>query len=259
MPAARPARSRRRDRAIRRIAARLASGGWPRGEMALLVSLTGVAGLLASFVLLALGIDTMAVRYPAALLVAYGVFLLLIGAWLRDRRQRRDWLDPSDGVDAGIPDASPSSGWRPAWEGEGGGFGGGGASGSFGDEAAPDVGLDATDAPSAAASLGDAVDLDEALVFLVPLALAALGAFGALWVVWTAPVLFAELLLDAALAAGLYRRLRSAEAGGHWLPVAVKRTWLPALGLAIVLASAGLAMEHRVPGARSVGEFARGL
>lgn len=242
---------------MRRIAARLASGGWPRVEMALLVSLTAVVGLLASFVLLALGLDRMALRYPVALLLAYAAFLLLIGAWLRERRQRRDWLDLGDAPDAQTDAPSPGSG--ADWEGGGGDFGGGGASGSFPD--APDAAGDLPDAPSAVASLGDAVDvdLDEGVLLLVPLALVAIGAFGALWVVWTAPVLFAELLLDAALAAGLYRRLRSVERGGHWLPVAVKRTWLPALGLAIVLALAGLAMEHVVPGACSVGEFARGL
>ncbi|HSJ97972.1 MAG TPA: hypothetical protein VLC53_12905, partial [Myxococcota bacterium] len=159
---------------------------------------------------------------------------------------------------AADPDAGLS---EPVWEGGGGEFGGGGASGSFPDDGAPalELGPDAADTSDAAASLGDAVDVDEAVVILIPLALVALAAFGALWVVWSAPVLFAELLLDAALSAGLYRRLRTLEPGGHWLAVAVKRTWLPALGLAVVLAAAGLAMEHRVPGARSIGEFARSL
>lgn len=238
-----------RERAVRRLAARLASGGWPRAEMALLVALTAVVGLLASFGLLALGLEAMAARYPLALAVAYGAFLLLIGVWVRERRRRRDWLDLADAPDAGAGGEPSPSDPEAGWDGGGGEFGGGGASGSFASE---------PDGP-AGASLGDVADADEALVFLVPLALVALGAFGAAWIVWTAPILFAELLLDAALAAGLYRRLRGLERGGHWLAVAVRRTWLPALALAVVLAVAGFAMEHLVPGARSVGDFARGL
>ncbi|TCO96867.1 hypothetical protein EV684_1284 [Rubrivivax gelatinosus] len=46
--------------------------------MALLVALTGGFGLLASFTLLRLGLDSMALRYPLALAFAYLFFLFLI-------------------------------------------------------------------------------------------------------------------------------------------------------------------------------------
>ena len=47
-----------------------------------------------------------------------------------------------------------------------------------------------------------------------------------LWVVYSAPVLFAELLVDGVLAASLYRRLRGLESQ-HWLETALKRTVWP--------------------------------
>ena len=55
--------------------------------MTLLVVLTGGAGLLASFVLLHLGVDSMAVRYPLAVTIAYAVFLLLLWLWLRTKAE----------------------------------------------------------------------------------------------------------------------------------------------------------------------------
>jgi len=56
------------------------------------------------------------------------------------------------------------------------------------------------------------------------------------------------------IAAGLYRRLRGGG-GGHWLRGALRRTWAPALGLAIALGLAGLAMGAAAPEARTIGEF----
>jgi hypothetical protein len=52
---------------------------------------------------------------------------------------------------------------------------------------------------------------------IVAMMFAVVAAF---WIVWVAPALFAELVLDAALAAGLYRRVRGVR-GDHWLRTAV--------------------------------------
>ncbi len=59
--------------------------GWPRLQMALIVALTGAAGFLASYLLRLAGIDAMLLRYPMAVLLAYGVFLLLVWIWIRWR------------------------------------------------------------------------------------------------------------------------------------------------------------------------------
>ena len=58
--------------------------------------------------------------------------------------------------------------------------------------------------------------------------------------------------LDAALAAGLYRRLRRASSA-HWLESAVSRTWKYFVGFAVILAIAGFAMQAYAPEAVSIG------
>ena len=65
------------------VEADLRSKSFPRLQMLLLVALTGAFGLLASFSMLRLGLDSMALRYPLALAAAYGFFLVLIWLWLR--------------------------------------------------------------------------------------------------------------------------------------------------------------------------------
>lgn len=67
---------------------------FPRLQMSLIVALTGGSGLLASFLLLHGGIQSMALRYPAAVALAYVVFLLLLWVWLRTTR--REWIDAAD-------------------------------------------------------------------------------------------------------------------------------------------------------------------
>lgn len=59
--------------------------GWPRLQMALIVVLTGAAGFLASNLLRLAGIDAMLLRCPMAVVLAYGVFLLLVWIWIRWR------------------------------------------------------------------------------------------------------------------------------------------------------------------------------
>lgn len=56
----------------------LEADSYPRLQMGLIVALTGGVGLLCSFVLLRLGMSTMALRYPLALLGAYAFFLFLL-------------------------------------------------------------------------------------------------------------------------------------------------------------------------------------
>ena len=61
-------------------------------------------------------------------------------------------------------------------------------------------------------ALGAAAQADELAIplgtLIVVVAVVATLALSSLFLVWSAPVLFAELLVDGALAAGLYRRLR---------------------------------------------------
>lgn len=251
---------------IKRVEAQLRSNSFPRLQMLLLVSLTGGFGLLASFCMLQLGLDTMAVRYPLALGAAYLFFLLLIWLWLRTGAS--DQLDipnipglaPSRASSSGPGDLA-CGGSGDFTSGGGGDFGGGGASASF---ESPTAGLgSAFEAPAKA--VGEAVgavgDADElavpliAVVFAVALAVALMAGLALMvfYVVYIAPVLFAEVLVDGALSYALFRHLR-AEDRPFWLASAMRRTLVPFAVTAVFLAAVGAAMAFYAPGAKSLGQ-----
>lgn len=270
VPARRGAASREREVArLRRLLERAHS---PRLQMVLIVSLTGAAGFFASVILLDLGVEALWLRYPLAVVVAYLVFLASLWGWLRLRRA--DIFDASDALEvlAATPARSPDTTPEPIEFG-GGSFGGGGASGSFDDAAplrvavGPRVAEDAVGAESqvaagpeggAAETVAGVFDIEELAVVLVALAAVAGALWAALWLVWGAPVLLAELLFDAALSAGLYRRLRDVR-GEHWLRTAVLRTAGPFAAVALLFSLGGGIMQHLVPEARSIGRVFESL
>src|ERR1044072_9117393 len=72
-----------RQQLIDRIRRELEHRGYPRLQMLLLVSLTGGAGFLASYVLLHAGVETLSSRYGLSVAIAYVFFLMLLWLWLR--------------------------------------------------------------------------------------------------------------------------------------------------------------------------------
>ncbi len=236
--------------AIQRVRGRLVRESFPRLQMALIVALTGGFGLLASFAMLQLGVESMAIRYPLALSVAYLFFLFLIWLWLRTNAE--DYLHaPAD------TDLEPQSGLSESAadhrSGGGGDFGGGGATGSFD---GPATAIDeVTSSPLSAVSnpMGSAADADEWAIPLVAMALAIGIALASVYLVYIAPVLFAEVLVDGALSYVLFRHLRGQDPP-HWLSSTLRRTALPFAVTAAFLMAVGAAMAAYAPGAKSVGQ-----
>lgn len=241
--------------------------------MSAIIGIAAGVGLLASYGLLKAGVTVMALRYPIALGAAYLAFLGVLSVWLRRYQLRHEkaargrqrfgddsWLD-IDVVDIPFSLGDPS-GDAPEGFGGGGGFAGGGAGGRIAGVAEVPRGPIGVPPPvqssaagsSKAPSFGlDLGALDDGAWVLIPAAIAAAVALGAaIYVVYIAPILFAELLLDAALAAGLYRRLRGVQ-GQHWLRSAIRRTVGPALVAAVLLAVSGGLMQMVYPGASSIG------
>jgi len=97
------------------------------------------------------------------------------------------------------------------------------------------------------------IDLDEGVVVFVPVVIALAGFAAAAWVVYSAPVLFAELILDGIIVSRLYSRFRKVPPEGL-LSVAIRRTWVPLLVLIVVLGALGVAAERFAPGADSIGD-----
>ena len=208
---------------VRRARQSLEEHAWPRVQMFLIVSLTGAAGFLASWLMLRLGFNTMWMRYTAAMCVAYAAFLVLLWLWLRTSGP--DLVDVADiALDLDVPGAHHYHGGGESTPGE---------------------------------ALGAAGDADE---FAIPLAVLLLLAGLALAlfvtcfsVISSAPLLLAELMVDGALSAGLYRRLRGADSR-HWLDTALKRTVKPFIATTVVVAACGWGLGLVVPHAHSLGE-----
>jgi hypothetical protein len=242
-----PRRPRVLDRslAIQRVSERLVRDSFPRLQMLLLVGLTGLFGLLSSFVLLHLGLDSMALRYPSALFAAYLFFLFLLWLWLRTTAN--DYADVPDflpDMPGGGSDVLP--GLR---SGGGGDFGGGGASGSF-DSA---DWSDGTSAPSVGDTAQAVAEADEFGIPLLAIAFAFTLVVASLYVVYIAPVLFAELLVDGALSYALFRHLRG-QPRRHWLAGTFRRTLKPFIATALFLLVIGAAMSFYAPGSATVGQ-----
>lgn len=226
----------------------------PRLEMSVLVVLSGASGFLASVGLLHAGLHRIPVRYVAAVTIAYAVFLALLDVWIRRHRTRRGGgaargsgsidMDPVVALDLGDVSTGSSGSSAGLFSGGGGKSGGGGASGSWAGAGGSGSG--------SGGGLDISVDGDDAGV-LIALAVAAVILLGAsVWLVLAAPSLFAELLLDGALSAGLYRRLGRLP-HRPWLETALRRTILPFLLAAVTLGVVGRVMEGYAPEARSLG------
>ena len=278
--AARRPRAAPAARRLERVRRLLLRRGLPRLQMSLILAATGAAGFVASFVLLHLGVWRMWIRYPVAVLFAYGVFIVLLRVWLfLHGRQPRG--EPSgmelDVVEtgaeivldvAGRPIPSPA----PDTFGGAGDFGGGGVGGSWGDSVSAGLhqGSPAYDAGGASVGSGDSggggdwlsgldfdLDSEGCVFFLLALALIVAGVCASLYVVYAAPLLLAEILVEGVLLSGLYRGMKRARRGGDWLGAALRRTWLPVLLTLLTFTAAGYLLQRAAPRARSIGEAFR--
>lgn len=198
----------------------------PRLAMSAMLLLTGLAGFLVSWGMLRLGLDAMWLRYPLALLAGYVVFLGLLRGWaLVEERSFAHQEALAAIEDDGVRRESLQSSrkdrdwgdWFDGWDW--------------------------------------LPDSDEGVIFLVVLiALIAGGCMivGVATVIAQAPLLMAEVLLDAVLVSALYQRLRKLEPQG-WLTMALRRKAWPALASAVFLMAAGWLMHCAAPDARSIG------
>ncbi len=238
--------------ALRKKLAASGAGRW-RTQMAAMVIVTASVGLFSSYVLLHLGVRQMWLRYPAAVGLAYAALLIQIWMWIAWHRRRRersgsdldaDWSNALDAVD-GIGAGDAPAGMHPG----GGGFGGGGASSQFG--ASPP----AMPSDSESSGIGDlgVADADEIAVVLLSVAFALSAILATGYLVWTAPALFADLMVDGVLAAGLYRRLKH-SGEPTWVPQTLRRTWGPALAVALTALVVGIGFHVVAPKADSIGD-----
>ena len=202
----------------------------PRLQMSIIVAMTGAIGFLSSVMMLYSGVYQLWLRYPLAVVIAYAGFLLLLWCWLRLKCS-----EVLDGVDVPGGDSTPSGGHTCGAThspgGGGNGSGGGGHGGII--DATPDIG--------------------EAVIVLICIAALGCAVWVACWTVLSAPTLFAELILDSALATGLYHHLRDTP-DRDWVHTALRRTVSRFALVAILSGVSGFAMHIYAPEARSIGQ-----
>ena len=210
--------------------------GYPRLVMLLVLASSGAAAFVCSVALLRVGVASMTIRYPVSALVGYLAFVLAIRAWIAYRRNRRSSdADFPEGVDGGSRSDSSAELFG------GGRSGGGGGSAGWGDT-------------SRHASEG-VLDLDADELW--PVALAVVAALCVAltlgYVVYAAPIMLAELAVDAALVGAVYGRVRKRDVRG-WFETTLRHTWRPACAAVALAAASAWAMERIAPGATSIGQ-----
>jgi hypothetical protein len=264
-----------------------------RFHMLLILTGTGLSGVGVSKLLLEFGFNSMAIRYPIAVVCSYAVFFCMIRLWLwyiakapagdshattldlRSRKRSRRKTADSDidlwdmESDTTFPPSSGNAAESEAVSFGGGSSGGGGASDPWVETAVnqsihpgnPNSSSAHSKWPTSSGKSKDSIsvfDLDgdgDAIVVLLALALLLLVILGAgVYLIYQAPVILAEAAFQGALASALTKASQRIERG-DWVGSVFKATWIP---LSIVLLMAivfGLATSKYCPAATKVSEI----
>ena len=247
---------RREARFEREVRADLKARRWLRWHAFLLGLLCFMVLWAVSAGLMRAGIETLALRWPVALAVAYAVFIGLLWLWCR-------WLLSRDEVDADLdfnldlPHFDFKGGGSPFRSGGGGDFGGGGASGSFdgvpGVEGAGELAQATFDA---AASADEGIVVAVPLAVVVGIALLIAGALGfAVFGLFGIDVLLGVAVEIAFASAGGALAFRAQREG--WLSHALSRTIWPAVALLLIVTALGWIIDRWVPQAHSLPQALR--
>jgi hypothetical protein len=242
-----------RSELVTRLADHLSRRKAPRLQLLTLLSIAAGAGFLVSVLLLWSPVEAferMSLRYAVAAVCGYGVFIGLIRLWIAlHRPASHPDLEPdvADALDVAtdlLPSGTSDPGPAPVFGG--GRSGGGGTSSQW----SPRIAGHSNS--GGRSSWGVDLDLDEGIWLVVAAVCAAAGLVAIGYVIYMAPVLLAEVALDAAIISVLYRRLRGDEQG-YWLTTVLRRTWMPAAILVVFAFLTGFALQQAAPQARSIG------
>ena len=214
-----------------------------RCYMSFILTVVVAAGLLSSKLMLELGVHSLQLRYPIALLISFGAFLMLIRIWIWRVCPR-----PTAAVDLSGLDPS---GFQLSGGGGGSGSGsmsfGGGDSGGAGATSSWEEGTSSGSSSSGGGGGGSGFDLDLGddwlvILLVVLLALAIVCAGG--YLIYAAPQILPEAAWQATLATGLARVSKPTE-HENWLRCVVRKSSIPfAVVLILVVVLATVAHRH---------------
>lgn len=263
-----------------------------RVHAAVLLAAAALGGLLVSFILLLLGLEAPFLRFPIAVLAAYGLFLLFVDWWLAYigiKQSEAELPDPSS-LPGGSGGSSEPSCAAPEVVGRGGTFDGGGASGGWDAETGANVaaakghvavrakaaaahasleskaqaGVVTSEVASGAAEAGSGVaevaaGAGEALgaieFFPVLILFALVAAFIGVvgWPIVSAPAVMIETAVDVAVASGLIRSM-ARKRSSTWFMALVDRTLWKAVLLVAVAVALGIIVRMIDPSADTIGQ-----
>lgn len=217
---------RKRQELLDHIDAHFTEPAYPRALMALMVSISGLAGFLCSVALLKTGLHSMGLRYLIASGTAYAVFLGLLRIWLAYARSCSLDLPVSDEEKEQAVSTGPRF-TKPSEE--------------------------------SGAPLRHSFDFIKSFsfeegCFIVPLLLGFLVSAVAVtgYLIWIAPVLLSEVVLDGVVCYGVYCRVRDNPAQ-RWLGNSVRRTFYSFLTILLFFGMTGFALDLLAPHADSMG------
>jgi hypothetical protein len=235
--------------------------------MSLILSAVIASGVLASKGLLDLGLHSLRLRYPIAVLTSYLVFLLLVRLWiwyvsLRSGALNRassskggSWNEVIEIDNIGGSGGSGSGGASgEVFRGFGGGSsGGGGATGSWESDMPPALISEPAPAQvsSGSSSWFPKIDIDFdgdggiVLILLAALVLAMVGAGG--YLVYAAPQILPEAAGQALLAGALTRV--SKQEHHDWMSGVLRSTWIPFAVVLLFAAALGWEAHRYCPAA----------
>jgi hypothetical protein len=234
--------------------------------MALILGGVFFSGLLASKLLLEIGVRSMLIRYPLVAAFSYLMFFLFIKLWLFYFRRSSPNLSPDTGVGdianlSGIGTA-PSSGSVP-FTGNGGGFGGGGASGDWGDSSS-EVGAASTSVTVESGSFSSTsaaadIDLGDGTIVLVVLGVLLALIFGVgMYLVYVAPTILSDAATQVLLASSLIKASKKMDSP-DWMGSIFRAAWIPFVIVILLSAAASWVSAHYCPGASKMTDVVKCL
>jgi len=234
--------------------------------MTLILAGVFFSGLLASKLLLEIGVRSMLIRYSLVAALSYLMFFLFIKLWFLYFRRSSQNLSPDTEVSnisnlSGIGTA-PSSG-SAQFAGHGGDFGGGGASGDWvnSPSEAGTVSASATvgsGGSSGASAVGD-IDLGDGWIVLVVLGVLLALIFGVgMYLVYVAPTILSDAATQVLLASSLIKASKKMDSP-DWVGSIFRATWIPFVIVILLSAAVALVSTHYCPGASKLNDVLKSL
>jgi len=231
--------------------------------MFLILTGTSIAALIATKIMLVLGMQTLWLRYLISATFSYAFFLILVKIWLiyilpsaPAKTSSGNSMDVSNADLSGInlPVSISGDASVDSISGGGGEFWGAGASASWDSSGSGSSGSSDFSLPDV--DVGDGEGAGVIIVLIIAGALLAVVFGGGIFLIYQAPQILSEAAFQMLLTGGLIRSARNMSSG-DWVGSVLRRTWIPFALIALISVILGFAIEHFCPGSHRLMDAIR--